>query len=155
RQFLNARVSPYLVVGAGGLTADIRDASAAFVNGGGTATAPGRVLHDHDTFFTVNYGGGVKVMNVLGPIGFRADVLGRTIPNFNHENDQLARSDGADCCSAGANASEEKSRTGAVQWGKWGQVGQAGHFGAPCPTDYHAWCIALTQYVARKTIVMT
>jgi len=85
RQFLNARVSPYLVVGAGGLTADIRDASAAFVNGGGTATAPGRVLHDHDTFFTVNYGGGVKVMNVLGPIGFRADVRGRTIPNFNHE----------------------------------------------------------------------
>ena len=53
RQFLNARVSPYLVVGAGGLTADI--------------------------------GGGLKVMNVLGPMGFRADVRGRTIPNFNDE----------------------------------------------------------------------
>jgi len=24
-------------------------------------------------------------MNVLGPIGFRADVRGRTIPNFYHE----------------------------------------------------------------------
>jgi len=33
RQFLNARFSPYLVVGAGGLTSEIRDGSAAFVNG--------------------------------------------------------------------------------------------------------------------------
>src|SRR5213083_998552 len=33
-------------------------------------------------FFTVNYGGGLKVMNVLGPIGFRADARGRTIPNL-------------------------------------------------------------------------
>jgi len=82
RQFLNARFSPYLVVGAGGLTSEIRDGSAAFVNGGGTATGPAHVLHDRDTFFTVNYGGGLKVMNVLGPIGFRADVRGRTIPNF-------------------------------------------------------------------------
>jgi len=49
---------------------------------GGTATGPVHVLHDRDTFFTVNYGGGLKVMNVLGPIGFRADVRGRTIPNF-------------------------------------------------------------------------
>ena len=51
RQFLNARFSPYLVVGAGGLTSEIRDGSAAFVNGGGTATGPAHVLHDRDTFF--------------------------------------------------------------------------------------------------------
>ena len=48
-----------------------------------------------------------------------------------------------DCCSVGANASGEKSRTGTVQWG------------IACPTDYQARCIALTQHVARKTIVMT
>ena len=66
----------------GGLTSEIRDGSAAFVNGDGTATGPAHVLHDRDTFFTVNYGAGLKVMNVLGPIGFRADVRGRTIPNF-------------------------------------------------------------------------
>ena len=50
RQFLNARFSPYLVVGAGGLTSEIRDGSAAFVNGA-AATGPVHVLHDRDTFF--------------------------------------------------------------------------------------------------------
>ena len=44
------------------------------------------VLSDGDTFFTVNYGGGVKAMNVWGPVGLRADVRGRTIPNFFHES---------------------------------------------------------------------
>ena len=40
------------------------------------------IIHDGDTFFTVNYGGGLKWMNLWGPLGFRADFRGRTIPNF-------------------------------------------------------------------------
>lgn len=130
RQFLNARVSPYLVVGAGGLTADIRDASAAFVNGGGTATAPGRVLHDHDTFFTVNYGRGVKVMNVLGPIGFRADVRGRTIPNFNHETINWPEVTGRIVAQLGRTLAKKKAEQGlfsGASGGKWGKPGISGH----------------------------
>jgi hypothetical protein len=93
RQFLSHRVSPYVVAGVGGLTTEIRSGTATFV-GGGTATdvngniVPGpavRALHDGDTFFTVNYGGGIKAMNIWGPVGFRADVRGRTIPNFFHQ----------------------------------------------------------------------
>jgi len=105
-QFLNTRFSPYIVVGVGGLTTEFRNGSGAFINGGlttatdvngniitdanGNATlvnTPGaRILRDGDTFFTVNYGGGVKVMNVWGPLGFRADIRGRTIPNFFHQS---------------------------------------------------------------------
>jgi hypothetical protein len=94
RQFLNHRFSPYVVAGVGGLTTEIRDGSAAFVGGGTTTDVNGnivanpatvRTLHDRDTFFTVNYGGGIKAMNLWGPVGFRADVRGRTIPNFFHQ----------------------------------------------------------------------
>lgn len=35
-----------------------------------------------DTFLTFSYGGGLKVLNKWGPIGYRGDVRGRTIPNF-------------------------------------------------------------------------
>jgi len=85
RQFLNARFSPYLVVGAGGLTSEIRDGSAAFVNGAEPQPVQLMSYTTATRSSTVNYGGGLKVMNVLGPIGFRADVRGRTIPNFYHE----------------------------------------------------------------------
>src|SRR5262249_28810606 len=93
RQFLNTRVSPYVVAGIGGLTTEIRSGTATFVGGGPTTDAnrnmvagPGvGVLHDGDTFFTVNYGGGIKAMNLWGPLGFRAEVRGRTIPNFFHQ----------------------------------------------------------------------
>jgi hypothetical protein len=40
------------------------------------------VLNDADTFFTINYGGGLKAMNLWGPMGVRADLKGRTIPNW-------------------------------------------------------------------------
>jgi Outer membrane protein beta-barrel domain len=95
RQFLNHRFSPYIVAGVGGLTTEIRNGNAAFVNGGAPTTdvngnlivdtTGARILHDRDTFFTVNYGGGIKAMNIWGPVGFRADIRGRTIPNFFHQ----------------------------------------------------------------------
>jgi len=45
---------------------------------------PGRikVMQSGDTFFTVNYGGGIKFLNLARPLGFRVDVRGRTLPNF-------------------------------------------------------------------------
>ncbi len=91
RQFLNARVSPFLVAGAGGLTAYMPDANSIFIQGGGNiinssgaiVPNPGRskIMESGDTFFTVNYGGGIKFLNVAGPLGFRVDVRGRTLPN--------------------------------------------------------------------------
>ena len=92
RQFLNARVSPYVSLGAGGLTANIRHGTSTFIQGGGFVrdadgnaipnAARSIVMNDHDTFFTLNYGGGIKAMNLWGPVGLRADVRGRTLPNF-------------------------------------------------------------------------
>jgi hypothetical protein len=92
-QVFGNRVSPYVTAGVGGLTAEVRHANSALVAGSfystSSATAApvlsnGRtiVLNDGDTFLTVNYGGGVKAMNLWGPMGLRADVRGRTLPNF-------------------------------------------------------------------------
>jgi hypothetical protein len=85
-------ISPFLSVGAGGLTAYIPDAPSVFIRGGGRVInaagavvpnpVPSKIMDSGDTFVTVNYGGGVKFPNVVGPIGFRAEVRGRTIPNF-------------------------------------------------------------------------
>jgi hypothetical protein len=75
RQFLNHRISPFITAGAGGLTTHIPNASSMLINGS-------NILEGKDTFFTVNYGAGVKFLNVAGPLGFRFDVRGRTLPNF-------------------------------------------------------------------------
>src|SRR5215813_5693173 len=91
RQFLNTRISPFLSAGVGGLTAYIPDAPSTFVEGGGNVISGGttmpnparsKIMESGDTFFTVNYGGGVKFLNVAGPMGFRVDLRGRTLPNF-------------------------------------------------------------------------
>jgi hypothetical protein len=42
----------------------------------------GTELPGSDNFLTLSYGGGLKVLNKWGPIGYRADVRGRTIPSF-------------------------------------------------------------------------
>ena len=100
RQFLNARFSPFVSAGVGGLTVQVRHADATFVEGGGNiinsggavVPNPGRsiVMNDGDTFFTFNYGLGVKAFNLWGPVGLRVDVRGRTIPNFfGHTNTWL------------------------------------------------------------------
>jgi hypothetical protein len=94
RQFFGARISPYVVAGVGGLTTEVRHGASTFVGGGTTTDINGNIvanpatvgtLRDGDTFFTVNYGGGVKAMNLWGPVGLRADIRGRTVPNFFHQ----------------------------------------------------------------------
>ncbi len=76
RQFLNHRISPFITAGAGGLTTHLPNVNSMAFNGGT------KLLENNDTFFTVNYGAGVKFLNVAGPMGFRVDVRGRTLPNF-------------------------------------------------------------------------
>jgi hypothetical protein len=97
---VGARWTPYLVFGVGGLTARLKNADSTFITGGGFIRnplyvnagspvpmfipnpAPVRVLDNNDTFFTFSYGGGFKAFKLAGPLGFRVDVRGRTIPNF-------------------------------------------------------------------------
>jgi len=92
RPFRNAPITPYLSAGGGGLTTHIPDASFVFIQGGGRVInaagavapnpAPSKIMNSGDTFFTVNYGGGLKFLNIVGPMGFRVDVRGRTMLNF-------------------------------------------------------------------------
>ena len=93
RELFGSRISPYVTLGVGGLTAQVRHTNAALVAGsfytsdsstGEPALTNGRtiVLNDGDSFLTVNYGGGIKAVNLWGPVGLRADVRGRTVPNF-------------------------------------------------------------------------
>jgi hypothetical protein len=49
-----------------------------------------KILDNNDTFFTFSYGGGVKAFRVAGPVGFRVDVRGRTLPNFFGESNTWA-----------------------------------------------------------------
>jgi hypothetical protein len=40
------------------------------------------IVADNAAFFSVNYGAGVKLAKLWGPLGARVDVRGRTFPNF-------------------------------------------------------------------------
>jgi hypothetical protein len=81
--------TPFLVVGAGGLTTFV-GSSYTFTASDGIATPFGVTLprtvtvNDRDTFFNVSYGGGIKSVRLAGPLGLRFDVRGRTIPNYYH-----------------------------------------------------------------------
>ena len=75
-------LTPYVTAGAGALTALVRNVDSVFILRG-----PGRriVMDDGDTFLTVTYGGGLKALDLWGPMGLRADVHGRSMPNlFGH-----------------------------------------------------------------------
>jgi hypothetical protein len=74
------KLAPYATGGLGGLTANTVDAGQATLPIGTTGGSV--TLKDRDTFLSVNYGGGLKGIRLLGPLGFRADVRGRTLPNF-------------------------------------------------------------------------
>ena len=69
------KAEPFVGFGVGGLTTGIHNSSVAAP----TPTAP---LKDNDTFLQFTYGGGMKTIRMWGPIGLRADIRGRTVPNF-------------------------------------------------------------------------
>jgi hypothetical protein len=49
---------------------------------GTTVVVANDVFRNNATYFTFSYGGGLKLQNVWGPLGFFGDVRGRTIPNI-------------------------------------------------------------------------
>jgi hypothetical protein len=88
RSVLGSAVRPYVVLGGGGLTTNIRNGDDFVLNVLSIPTATGTdfvandVLETGDTFFTFSYGGGVKAMRLWGPVGLFGDFRGRTIPNL-------------------------------------------------------------------------
>ena len=82
------RVSPYLSLGFGGVTSIVGKTDDAFTTDPideadiSPVLGPRLTIHDGDTFFQVSYGGGIKALNLWGPVGFRGDVRGRSMPNF-------------------------------------------------------------------------
>lgn len=89
RTLAGANVTPYLTLGAGGLTTFVNAAGSVLLggpqiepNGNITSSARTIMLENRDTFFTFSYGGGIKALRLLGPLGLRGDIRGRTIPNF-------------------------------------------------------------------------
>jgi hypothetical protein len=86
-------VTPYVVAGLGGLSTLVENGTSALIGGQIYTTDPatgtavldtGRkaIVGDNSAFFSVNYGGGIKVNKLWGPMGARVDVRGRTFPNF-------------------------------------------------------------------------
>lgn len=76
--FLKTKAIPFFNFGLGGVTARIGSP------GSYTTTFPDRTItiDNNDTFLSLNYGAGVKAYNLMGPVGLRVNVLGRTMPNF-------------------------------------------------------------------------
>lgn len=96
RPVFGSRISPYVIAGIGGLSTEVRGAPAALIGGsfyttdpatGATVLAPTHTVtvHDNTAFLSINYGGGIKALNLWGPVGLRADIRGRTFPNFRGE----------------------------------------------------------------------
>ena len=98
--FSRRKFVPYLTLGAGALVQDISNPSDPFdpeqvtynvivppFNNGGPIPFTTRqiTMKDGNTFFTFSYGGGIKGQRLWGPLGFRIDLRGRTVPNFYSE----------------------------------------------------------------------
>jgi len=84
------RFAPFIIVDVGGITTRTRGYS--YTIPGNIPLASGGVLDTtrtisvspDDTFFNVSYGAGLKSIRLWGPLGFRAEIRGRTIPNYYH-----------------------------------------------------------------------
>lgn len=74
RDPFGSRFQPYASAGIGGVTA--KNSSTP------DAESSNPAIDGGDTFFAFSYGGGVKSNRLWGPVGLRADVRGRTLPNF-------------------------------------------------------------------------
>ena len=95
RPVFGPKVMPYFTGGLGVLTAHVTENPngdrTLFLSGGipaiaGTNTGAKVIaLNNNDSFFTISYGGGLKAQRLAGPMGVRADIRGRTMPNlFGH-----------------------------------------------------------------------
>lgn len=84
------KFAPFIVVDVGGITTRTNGYSYSIpgniplASGGVLDTVRTVSVNNHDTFFNVSYGAGLKSVKFWGPMGFRAEVRGRTIPNYYH-----------------------------------------------------------------------
>jgi hypothetical protein len=84
------KFAPFFIVDVGGITT--RTTGYSYSIPGNIPLASGGVLDtvrtvsvsSNDTFFNVSYGVGLKSVKLWGPMGFRGEVRGRTIPNYYH-----------------------------------------------------------------------
>jgi|SRR5438093_10403 len=74
------QVTPFLVLGAGGIRTKLGRDTPSFT------TSAGETIHmsDGNTFFAMSYGGGIKSVRLWGPVGIRLEARGRTMPNYYH-----------------------------------------------------------------------
>ena len=70
----NTKAIPFYTFGVGAVTA----------SGSATTVLPDRTIRidSGDSFFSLNYGIGIKAPRVFGSVGLRANIYGRTMPNF-------------------------------------------------------------------------
>jgi hypothetical protein len=84
------KFSPFLILTAGGITTHAHTytftepGAIALASGDSLATLRTIQVRNKNTFFDISYGLGIKSMKIWGPVGFRAEIRGRTIPNFYH-----------------------------------------------------------------------
>jgi hypothetical protein len=84
------RFTPYIIADLGGITtvtdgySIVRNENIPLASGGNLATVRTISVRNRDTFFNVSWGGGFKSAKLVGPLGFRVDVRGRSIPNYYH-----------------------------------------------------------------------
>lgn len=76
------RVQPFASAGVGALRATVDKSLLDPSSNVDSVSLLGNPLSNGDTFFMFSYGGGVKAERLWGPIGLRADVRGRTLPNI-------------------------------------------------------------------------
>jgi hypothetical protein len=63
----------YGAFGLGGVVTTVSHDSTFFFD-------PSLLTRDH--FLSISYGGGIKVLRIWGPLGFRVDARGRTMPHY-------------------------------------------------------------------------
>ena len=94
RTIRGARFRPFVSIGVGGVTAAgghavssatrqtifLQDPFLGITRPFTSVTTT--TLRSGDTFFAISYGGGVKALRLKGPLGVRAEIRGRTLPNF-------------------------------------------------------------------------
>jgi len=85
------KFSPYVTASIGGVTARVNtqkgdvtgeDKVDILANARSASPAQSQIMSNGDTFFAISYGAGVKALRLSGPVGFRFDVRGRSLPNF-------------------------------------------------------------------------
>jgi hypothetical protein len=93
RPFFDGRVTPYVTGGIGGLSTQVKGESQSALIGGQLYSMEGSglteyrptnpvIVYDNGAFLNFNYGGGVRVLRLWGPVGFRVDLRARAFPNF-------------------------------------------------------------------------